>query len=71
MKYDYSKLNARILEEFNSKNAFAKALGISRISLYKLLTNNTKFNQDKIVKWCDLLKIKEKDIKDYFFKIQV
>ena len=62
MKFDYSKLNGRITEIFNSKKKFAKAMKLSERSISLKLNITTA---------CNLLLIPDNQIGDYFFKPEV
>lgn len=62
--FNYSKLQGKIKERFNTQSAFAQALGISSTSLSKKLHNKTEFTQSEIKKAGYLLDI-EPEL--YFF----
>lgn len=65
--YDYSKLRGRIIEKFGSMSAFAKALGISKVTVSLKLNNGLGFTRENIIKWADLLDIPEEEYALYFF----
>lgn len=67
IKYNYSKLLGKIKEMYDTQEKFALALGIGRVSLSQRLNGKLEFSQNEILKSCDLLKIKKKDIPLYFF----
>lgn len=67
MQYSYRKLRGRIKEIFGTQEAFAKAVGISKVSVSKKLTGKVKFTQSDIEQWADLLLILRKDYGEYFF----
>lgn len=69
--YDYRKLRGRIKECYDTQNAFAAALGISRSALSQRLLNKAAFSQREILKACDLLRIEDSDIRAYFFTLVV
>ena len=69
--WDYSKLRGRIVEVFGSIRAFSKALGKSEQATHKYLNCTTRFDQDSIEKWCDLLKIPLENAMPYFFTKKV
>lgn len=66
-KYNYSKLLGKIKEIYDTQEKFALALGIGRVSLSQRLNGKLEFSQNEILKSCELLKIKKKDIPLYFF----
>jgi len=67
MDFDYRKLKGKIKEIFDTQDAFAKALGISNVSISFKLNNKAEFSQKEIDKASDLLKIKKEEIPLYFF----
>ena len=67
MVFDYRKLKGKIKEVFDTQSAFAKALGISNVTLSAKLNNKAEFSQKEIDKASDLLKIKKEEIPIYFF----
>ena len=71
MKFDYSKLNGRITEIFNSKKKFAKAMKLSERSISLKLNNQRYWKNNEITTACNLLLIPDNQIGDYFFKPEV
>ena len=71
MAYDYSKLSGKISEKFDTRYNFAKEMGISERSISLKLNGKVGFKQDEIIRACRLLGIKEKDIAEYFFNLDV
>ena len=71
MKFDYSKLNGRITEIFNSKKKFAKAMKLSERSISLKLNNQRYWKNNEITTACNLLLIPDNQIRDYFFKPEV
>lgn len=71
--YDYRKLRGKIKEYYDTQNAFATALGISKSALSARLMSKTSFSQKEIIMSCELLHIEDSDIRAYFFtpKVQV
>lgn len=67
MAYDYSKLNGKITQLFNTQCSFASAMNLSQRSLSLKLNNHLNWKQSEIVKACELLHIEESEIGDYFF----
>lgn len=50
MAWDYSKLKGKIKEVYATQANFAKAIGISRVSLSLRLNNNLEFSQNEIAR---------------------
>ncbi len=71
MAFDYSKLNGKIKEKFGTQAEFAKAMGLSERTVSLKLNGKIFFKQPEIAKACDLLKIGEDDVMEYFFKKKV
>lgn len=71
MKYNYSKLKGRIAEKFNTRTAFAEAIGMSKSALSQRLLNHSNFTQDEILNACELLNIDDSNIMSYFFVREV
>ena len=69
--FDYSKLKGKIKEVFGTQSAFAKAMGLSGVSLSSKLNNLTGFTQSEINKACELLGISFEFIPIYFFTEKV
>lgn len=69
--YDYSKLKGKIAEKGYTKLSLSKALQMHPNSLNDRLDNKLEFKQDDMVKICDVLGIKHKDIPQYFFTLQL
>ena len=67
MKWNYAKLRGRIKEIFGTQEAFAKAIGISSVSLSQRLNNVLEFTQEEIFNSCEVLKIPLTDMMSYFF----
>lgn len=73
MAFDYSKLKGRITEKFDTRKAFAEALGISENSMSQKLSGKMAITTDDIRKWSskEFLDIEASEIGDYFFKLEV
>ena len=71
MKFDYSKLNGRITEIFNSQKKLAKAMNLSERSISLKLNNQRYWKNNEITTACNLLLIPDNQIGDYFFKQEV
>lgn len=69
--FDYSKLKGKIKEVFGTQSAFAKAMGLSSVSLSSKLNNLTQFTQVEINRACELLSIPAEFIPVYFFTEKV
>lgn len=69
--FDYSKLKGKIKEVFGTQEAFAKAMGLSGVSLSSKLNNVTQFTQVEINRACELLSIPVEYISVYFFTEKV
>lgn len=71
MKFDYSKLNGRIVEIFGTQLNFAMAMGLSERSISLKLNNKVSWKNTEIAKATKLLKIKSSEIPKYFFRVLV
>lgn len=69
--YDYRKLRGRIKEKFNTQSAFAKAMGLSDVTISNKLNNNVEWGQEEIEKSVAILGIAYSDIHSYFFTHRV
>ena len=67
MNWNYAKLRGRIKEIFGTQEAFAKAIGISSVSLSQRLNNVLEFTQEEIFNSCEVLNIPFTDMMSYFF----
>lgn len=67
MNWNYAKLRGRIKEIFGTQEAFAKAIGISSVSLSQRLNNVLEFTQEEIFNSCEVLNIPLTDMMSYFF----
>lgn len=67
MNWNYAKLRGRIKEVFGTQEAFAKAIGISSVSLSQRLNNMLEFTQEEIFNSCEVLSIPLTDMMSYFF----
>lgn len=71
MKMDYSLLRGKIREVFKTEGEFAKALGISSVTLSAKLNNQVQFTQYEMKKACELLEIPLEFLPVYFFTPEV
>lgn len=67
MNWNFAKLRGRIKEIFGTQEAFAKAIGISSVSLSQRLNNVLEFTQEEIFNSCEVLNIPLTDMMSYFF----
>lgn len=71
IKYDYSKLKGRIVENGLNNKKFAKAIGVSVAGLYNIFAGKSYFAQDKIDIAKEVLGIKDEEVVGFFFTKQV
>lgn len=64
---NYQKLRGRIISVYGSQGNFAKAVGVSEQTITAKMNGRTRFSQDDITLWCELLSIKASEIGKYFF----
>ncbi len=69
--YDYSKLQGKIKEVFDTQGAFANAVGLSERSLSLKLSSARGWKQDQIMNAIDVLGLSVDDIQSYFFTAKV
>lgn len=69
--FDYCKLRGRIKEVCMTQDAFAKAIGIGRVSLSQRLNNQLDFTQKEIYDSVNALNLEIGDIPSYFFTKKV
>ena len=71
IEFNFSKLRGRIVEKFGKQEDFAKAVGISYVSLSKRLNNHLEFSAREILRMSNILEINLEDIPLYFFAVKV
>lgn len=71
IEFNFSKLRGRIVEKFGKQEDFAKAVGISYVSLSKRLNNHLEFSAREILRMSNILEINLEDIPLYFFAAKV
>lgn len=71
MEFDFSALNRRIIERFNTRKAFAAACGLPIESLNRILDGQVPFTFSEIIKASELLGIPGNEITKYFFTPKV
>jgi len=67
MTLNYNPLRGKIREVVGTEKAFAKAVGISRASLYSKMNMTTEFTTSEIMRSCEVLGIPKEEIWKYFF----
>lgn len=68
IKFDYSLLKQKMIENRYNITTLSRDLGIGRITLGYKLNSDTYFTQNQICKICDLLGIEYREIPNYFFR---
>ena len=68
IKYNYDKLQDRIIERFRTKRAFAQALGVSEGTLSAWLQNKRYMACDAMHRMVELLEIPDLEVDEYFFR---
>ena len=68
MMFNYSKLEGRIIEKFQTRKNFSQQLGISLVSLSNKLNNKRSFTQNEIAKATELLDLT--NVEEYFFCVE-
>lgn len=66
MMFDHSKLRGLIIEKFETRAAFAKAMGLLPSTLSGRLKGQTKFTTEEVAKAVELLEIPAEEISTYF-----
>lgn len=70
-QFDYSALEGRIKQYYDTQENFANAIPMARSSLNQKLNGNADFTSQNIYRMCQLLKISSTEINEYFFKLKV
>ena len=65
--YKYSKLRGRIVEKFDTQEAFAKEIGKTPVYVSLKLSQKSRFNQSTIELWARALDIPVSEYGEYFF----
>lgn len=65
--YQTKKLQDKITEKFGSQAAFAKAMGMDRTTLCKLISEGREWKASSMMKAVELLEIPMTEITAYFF----
>ena len=69
--FDYKDLKLRIKKFFDTQEAFAEAMGMSKTALNQRLNNKVKWKTPEIAKACELLHIDLAEAHLYFFVSKV
>ena len=67
----YAKLRGKIKEVFGTQEAFAKAMGMNKVSLSQRLSGKLDWKTPEIAKACELLGIPLEENVAYFFMKKV
>ena len=68
---DYKMLKLKIKEVFDTQEAFAEAMGMSKTALNQRLNNKVEWKTPEIAKACELLHIDLTEAYVYFFTMKV
>ena len=70
---DYKRLKLKIIEVFDTQEAFAKAMKMSKTALSQRFNQSVDWRANEIMRACDLLNIPLTDVHAYFFtrKVQI
>ena len=71
MKYNTAKLNDRIREKFGTQAAFARAVGLNKSTVKRIIDDGTEWKGSKLIKAAELLDIPADQIALYFFTPEV
>lgn len=66
--FDYSILEGKIKQYYDTQEKFANAIPMGRTTLNQTLQNKNDFTVRKIVRICELLEIPTEEISNVFFK---
>lgn len=68
---DYKRLKLKIKEVYDTQEAFAKAMEMSKTALNQRLNGSVQWKTSEVAKACDLLDIPLADAHLYFFTLKV
>lgn len=71
MRYDYSKLNGKVIEVCGTQARFAELMEWSERTVSLKLNNKSSWKQPEIQKAMGILGLVHEDIQTYFFTIKV
>ncbi|MDX9917051.1 MAG: DUF739 family protein [Gudongella sp.] len=67
--FNYTLLNKRIIEKYETKTAFVKVLGMTERAFLLRMNGKAYFEQNEITKMIDLLDIPILEATSYFFTV--
>lgn len=67
MSYNYQKLRGKIVEVYETQEAFAAAMSMSTRTMSLKMNSNIDWKQEEIQRACELLSIPVAKIPQYFF----
>ncbi len=65
--FDYRNLREKIRVMYRTEAEFTKLINMVPSTFSAKINGNSEFRQDEIMKICEVLKIKPKEIPHYFF----
>ena len=71
MKFDYSSLRGKIIEEYGTIKKFSKKWGVSYNTASRKLNNKNSFSLNDIEEVSKILDIVPEEIPKYFFNLKV
>lgn len=71
IEFDYSALEGKIKQYYDTQDNLAKEIPMSRSSLNQKLQGNVDFTSKNIYRIANLLKIDKEEISYYFFTLKV
>lgn len=71
MKYDYSKLKAKMVENNLTQAALAEKIGLSERTMSLKMNGKREWKQSEIERLRNMLKIPKNEITNYFFALTV
>lgn len=71
IQFDYSMLEGKIKQYFDTQEKFAEVVPMARSSLNQKLQNKGSFSDRNIYRMCELLEIPIERSHEYFFKLKV
>ncbi|MBL1227998.1 hypothetical protein IW492_01980 [Enterococcus sp. BWB1-3] len=70
LKFDYGRLEKKVAQSFDSSDEFLQRIQMNGECWYRRINEGTFFRQSEIATICDVLKIENSEIADYFFYIE-
>lgn len=71
IEFDYSKLEGKIKQYYDTQDKFANEIPMGRTTLNQKLNNKSDFTVKNIMRISELLNIQQEEINDIFFKEKV